>query len=61
MGLDSPGALTICHVDAERKFSGGEVQVFLLMHGLRALGHRSILFAPEGSESALRAARVGRR
>ncbi|HTF87226.1 MAG TPA: glycosyltransferase [Planctomycetota bacterium] len=54
-----PGPWTICHVDAERKFSGGEVQVFLLMQGLRAAGHRSILIAPPGSESCARARRDG--
>lgn len=50
-------SLTICHVDAERGFSGGEVQVFSLMRGLRARGHRSILIAPPGSraEDAARA------
>lgn len=55
MAADASTALTICHVDAERKFSGGEVQVFLLMHGLRARGHRSILMAPAGSLAAERA------
>lgn len=44
-------SLTICHVDAERAFSGGEVQVFALMRGLRARGHRSILIAPPGSRA----------
>ena len=28
------------HVDAEMGFSGGEVQVFLLLEGLRARGQR---------------------
>ncbi len=59
MAPDVAKPLTICHVDAERKFSGGEVQVFLLMHGLRARGHRSILIAPAGSAAALRARRDG--
>jgi len=44
--------LTVAHVDAERGFSGGEVQVFLLMEGLRRRGHRCVLFAPGGSRAA---------
>lgn len=38
---DAP--LTVVHVDAEMGYSGGEVQVFLLMEGLRRNGHRCIL------------------
>jgi glycosyltransferase involved in cell wall biosynthesis len=45
-------ALTIAHVDAERGFSGGEVQVFLLMEGLARLGHQCVLFCPPASRSA---------
>jgi glycosyltransferase involved in cell wall biosynthesis len=44
-------ALTLAHVDAETGFSGGEVQVFLLMEGLRALGHRCVLVAAPGSRA----------
>lgn len=55
----SPEALTIVHVDAERGFSGGEVQVFLLMEGLRELGHRSILCAPPRSRAIERASGRG--
>ncbi len=44
-------ALAIAHVDAETGFSGGEVQVFLLMEGLRRRGHRNVLIAPPGSRS----------
>ncbi|MFT5290776.1 MAG: glycosyltransferase involved in cell wall biosynthesis [Planctomycetota bacterium] len=49
-------ALSILHVDAERGFSGGEVQVFLLLEGLRSRGHRVSLVCPPGSgaESAAR-------
>ena len=43
--------LAIAHVDAEDGFSGGEVQVFLLMEGLRRRGHRNVLVAPPGSAS----------
>jgi glycosyltransferase involved in cell wall biosynthesis len=43
------GPLTIAHVDAERGFSGGEVQVFLLMEALRERGHRNLLLCPPGS------------
>jgi glycosyltransferase involved in cell wall biosynthesis len=41
--------LTIAHVNAEMGFSGGEVQVFLLMEGLRERGHRNVLFCRPGS------------
>lgn len=46
----------IVHVDTEKGFSGGEVQVFLLMEGLRAAGVPQLLVAPPGSDS-LRIAR----
>jgi len=39
----------IAHVDTESGFSGGEVQVFLLMEGLAARGHRNVLFCRPGS------------
>jgi glycosyltransferase involved in cell wall biosynthesis len=51
--------LRIAHVDAERGFSGGEVQVFLLMRGLRALGHEVLLVCPPGSRSAKAAEALG--
>lgn len=44
-------SLTVAHVDAEAGFSGGEEQVFLLLEGLRAGGHRSVLLCPPGSRS----------
>jgi glycosyltransferase involved in cell wall biosynthesis len=53
------GSLSIAHVDAEQGFSGGEVQVFLLMEGLRARGHRNVLFAPPGSAGEREARRLG--
>jgi glycosyltransferase involved in cell wall biosynthesis len=43
--------LSIVHVDAERGFSGGEVQVFLLLEGLRRLGHRNLLVCPPESRA----------
>jgi len=52
-------SLTIAHVDAERGFSGGEVQVFLLIDGLTRRGHRNVLICPPGSAAALEAARRG--
>ncbi|HVS11648.1 MAG TPA: glycosyltransferase, partial [Planctomycetota bacterium] len=55
----SAPVLTVAHVDAERGFSGGETQVFLLMEKLRALGWRSVLCAPPGSESERRARERG--
>jgi len=51
--------LRILHVDAERGFSGGEVQVFLLMEGLRERGHASVLAAPPDSAAARRARERG--
>lgn len=35
--------LRVCHVDPELGFSGGEVQVFLLMEGLCARGHENLV------------------
>jgi glycosyltransferase involved in cell wall biosynthesis len=52
-------ALTVAHVDAETGFSGGEVQVFLLIEGLRRFGHACVLFCPPGSRSAAEAERRG--
>lgn len=51
--------LVIAHIDAEHGFSGGEVQVFLLMEGLRERGHRNVLFVPPGSRSQAEAERRG--
>lgn len=52
-------ALSIAHVDAERAFSGGEVQVFLLMAGLAQRGHRNLLICPPRSAAARAAAGRG--
>ena len=41
--------LRIAHVDAETGFSGGEVQVLLLLEGLQRRGHESLLVCPPGS------------
>ena len=55
--------LRIVHVDAEKGFSGGEVQVFLLLEGLRDRGHESLLLCPPGSraEAEARARRLASR
>ncbi len=53
------GRLHVVHVNAECDFSGGEVQVFLLMEGLQERGHRNMLVCPPASESVRMAA--GRR
>jgi glycosyltransferase involved in cell wall biosynthesis len=50
---------TIAHVDAERGFSGGEMQVFLLMEGLRARGWGNVLICPPESAGAVRARESG--
>ncbi len=52
MSTGSNRTLFIAHVDAETGFSGGEVQVFLLMEGLRAQGHRNVLLCPPRSRCA---------
>ena len=58
--LHRPGKpLTIAHVTGETAFSGGEVQVFLLMDGLRRHHHRNILVCPRGSASEERAREQG--
>src|SRR5258707_8777824 len=49
--------LRIAHVDAERGFSGGEVQVFLLIEGLAAHGHDNLLLCPPGSGAEAEAKR----
>jgi glycosyltransferase involved in cell wall biosynthesis len=46
-------------VTAERGFSGGESQVFLLLERLRERGHRCVLVAPPGSRSIEEARRSG--
>lgn len=53
------GRLTIAHVDAESGFSGGEVQVFLLLEGLRRRGHRGVLLCPPGSRCEAEATKRG--
>jgi glycosyltransferase involved in cell wall biosynthesis len=54
-----PDALRIAHVTSEIGYSGGEVQVFLLIDGLRARGYRVALLCPPGSRSAEEAHRRG--
>ena len=44
-----PSSLRIAHVDSERGFSGGEVQVFLTIDGLAQRGHANLLCCPPGS------------
>jgi glycosyltransferase involved in cell wall biosynthesis len=51
--------LCIAHVDAERDFSGGEVQVFLLMDGLARRGHANLLICPPDSAAEREARRRG--
>ncbi len=51
--------MTIAHVTAERGYSGGERQVALLIDGLRARGHGSLLLCPPDSESEIRARASG--
>ena len=51
--------LSIAHVDTESGFSGGQIQVLLLMKGLQERGHRCVLFGPQGSELSQRATSAG--
>ena len=51
--------LRTVHVDAEMGFSGGEVQVFLLLEGLLRLGQKPVLVAPPGSAALEEARRRG--
>ena len=43
--------LRIVHVDPELGLSGGQVQVFLLLEGLRELGHQNLLITLPASRS----------
>jgi glycosyltransferase involved in cell wall biosynthesis len=52
-------ALRVAHVTGERAYSGGEVQMFLLMEGLRARGHDSWLVCPPGTGAEREARRRG--
>jgi glycosyltransferase involved in cell wall biosynthesis len=51
--------ITVAHVTGERAFSGGEVQMFLLMEGLRARGHESVLVCPPDTDAEREAERRG--
>jgi glycosyltransferase involved in cell wall biosynthesis len=57
--MSSRHPLSVAHLTAERGFSGGEVQVFLLIQGLRKRGHRNLLLCPPGSRSEQEARRRG--
>lgn len=56
---DPDRKLRVVHVDSETGFSGGEVQVFLLLEGLRRRGHDSLLISPPGSRSEQEASSRG--
>lgn len=51
--------LQLVHITAERGFSGGEVQLFLLLEGLRKRGHRNLLVCPPGSRAEREARQRG--
>ncbi len=51
--------MKVVHVDAEMGYSGGEVQVFLLIEGLRELGHEGLVLCPPRSRSCEEARRKG--
>jgi len=52
-------SLRIAQVTGETGFSGGEVQLFLLLEGLRERGDESVLVCPPGSRAHSEAARRG--
>ncbi|MGD9763002.1 MAG: glycosyltransferase family 4 protein [Candidatus Binatia bacterium] len=52
-------ALSLVHVDAERGYSGGEVQVLLLIAELSRRGHRNVLICPPASAVGAAAAARG--
>ena len=56
----SAESMRIVHIDAETGFSGGEVQVFLLIDGLEALGQRNVLVCPprSGAEQEAKRRRI---
>ncbi len=51
--------MKVAHVNTSRGFGGGEVQIFLLLRGLRRNGIESTLFCPPHSASQKRAASEG--
>ena len=53
--MQSARPLALVHVTGESGFSGGEVQLFLLMEGLRKLGHRNVLIGPPAGRGAAEA------
>ncbi|MEM7413143.1 MAG: glycosyltransferase [Myxococcota bacterium] len=55
----SESGLRIAHVSGETGFSGGEVQVFLLMEGLRDAGHENLLICPPDSRARAEAEKRG--
>ena len=57
MSAPAAPALRIAHLDPERGFSGGEVQVLLLIEGLAARGHENVLLCRPRGPLALEAAR----
>ncbi len=51
--------MRVVHVDGEKGFSGGEVQLFLLMERLRRAGVEQVLVVRRGGEAAARAREAG--
>lgn len=49
----------IVHVDSETGFSGGEVQVFLLIEALQKRGFDNVLVCPPGSKALAEGRRLG--
>jgi glycosyltransferase involved in cell wall biosynthesis len=57
--VEAGEGLAIGQVNSESGFSGGEVQMFLMMEGLRRRGHRPVVFCQPGSRPAAAARERG--
>jgi glycosyltransferase involved in cell wall biosynthesis len=54
--LEVSGILKIAHIDTGKDFRGGQDLLLSLAHGLKRRGHRQMIFCPEDSPLAKRAA-----
>ncbi len=57
--MNAPEALRIGHVDTGLTLRGGQRQLLLLAHGLRARGHSQVIVCPEESDLYSRASADG--
>jgi glycosyltransferase involved in cell wall biosynthesis len=57
--LEASGILKIAHIDTGQEFRGGQDLLLSLARGLKQRGHRQVIFCPDGTPLALRAASEG--